>query len=113
MRAVARSAGNHTDKDQVGVIDTVPGTTNCLALHTINVNSSDNCFSTLNLTFLKDFRRRFILESNFQGGCSFCRIPMLSITLTSRGNTARISFEKGLVKDRVHLALNIKNILAG
>lgn len=44
LRAVARPAGSHTDKDQVGVIDTVPDPANCLALHKLDVNSSDNCF---------------------------------------------------------------------
>lgn len=58
VRAVARPAGNHTDKDQVGVRDTRPGTADCLALRRLDVSSSDNCFPTLNLTFLKEFRRR-------------------------------------------------------
>lgn len=56
LRAVVGLAGNHTDKDQVGVIDTAPDTANCLALYMLGVNSSDNGFPTS--TFLKDFRKR-------------------------------------------------------
>lgn len=37
LRAVAWLSGNHPDKDQVGVIHSVPDTSNCLDLHTLGM----------------------------------------------------------------------------